>query len=151
MSLQPRVGSAGTPMQNQWPREPWPLHRVPTPLGAHCPNAHGAAGGPGSPGPSTECPLPLGLTVPVLVGQPVVLSVTMLEVQVPLPALLLAEVGQRIRAVLRVAELEIVGKARAGAAPIGWAGGESREAFQQGATRKRPALKSAACGICRDP
>lgn len=103
--------------------------------------------GPGSPGPSTECPLPLGLTVPVLVGQPVVLSVTMLEVQVPLPALLLAEVGQRVRAVLRVAELEIVGEARACAAPIGWAGGESREAFQWGATRKRPALKSATCGI----
>lgn len=47
----------------------------------------------------------------MLVGKPVVLGVTMLEVQVPLSALLLAEVGQGVRAVLGVAELEIVGKA----------------------------------------
>lgn len=68
---------------------------------------------------------PRGLTVPVLVGQPVVLGVTMLEVQVPLAALFLAEVGQRVRAVLGVAELEVVAKARAGTASVGRAGGES--------------------------
>ena len=125
VSPQPRVGSAGTPVQNQWPSEPCP--------------------------PPTECPLLPGLTIPVLVGQPVVLSVTMLEVQVPLPALLLTEVGQRIRAVLGAAELEIVGEARAGAAPIGWAGGESREAFQRGAARKRPARGEPPVGLAGIP
>lgn len=52
-----------------------------------------------------------GLTVPVLVRQPVVLGIAVLEVQVPLPALLFAEVGQRVGAVLGVAELDIVAKA----------------------------------------
>lgn len=47
----------------------------------------------------------------MLVGQPVVLGVAVLKVQVPLPALLLAEVSQGVRAVLGVAELEIVAKA----------------------------------------
>lgn len=44
----------------------------------------------------------------MLVGQPVVLGLAVLEVQIPLPALLLAEVGQAVRAVLGVAELEVV-------------------------------------------
>jgi hypothetical protein len=47
----------------------------------------------------------------VLVGQPVVLAIAVLEVQVPLFALLLAEIGQGVGAVLGVAELEVVGKA----------------------------------------
>lgn len=62
----------------------------------------------------------------MLVGQPVVLGVTVLEVQVPLAALLLTEVSQGVGAVLAAAELEVVGKARAGAAPVGRAGGESK-------------------------
>lgn len=61
----------------------------------------------------------------MLVGQPVVLGVTVLEVQVPLAALLLAEVSQGVRAVLGVAQLEVIAKARAGATPVGWAGKES--------------------------
>lgn len=40
-----------------------------------------------------------------------VLAITMLKVQVPLLALFLVEVGQGAWAVLRVAELEVVGKA----------------------------------------
>lgn len=52
-----------------------------------------------------------GLTISVLVGQPVVLAIAVLEVQVPLFALLLAEIGQGVGAVLGVAELEVVGKA----------------------------------------
>lgn len=47
----------------------------------------------------------------MLVRQPVVLGIAVLEVQVPLPALLFAEVGQRVGAVLGVAELDIVAKA----------------------------------------
>lgn len=54
-------------------------------------------------------------------GQPVVLGITVLKVQVPLAALLLPEVSQGVGAVLGVAELEVVGQARAGAAPVGWA------------------------------
>lgn len=59
-------------------------------------------------------------------GQPVVLGITMLEVQVPLPALFLTEVGQGVGTVLGVAELEIVAKTRTGAAAVGRAGGESK-------------------------
>lgn len=47
----------------------------------------------------------------MLMGQPVVLVIAVLEVQVPLPTLFLTEVSQGIRAVLGVAELEIVAKA----------------------------------------
>lgn len=44
----------------------------------------------------------------MLVRQPVVLGLAVLEVQVPLAALLLAEVRQAVGAVLGVAELEVV-------------------------------------------
>lgn len=54
-------------------------------------------------------------------GQPVVLGIAVLKVQVPLAALLLPEVSQGIGAVLGVAELEVIGQAGAGAAPVGWA------------------------------
>lgn len=66
------------------------------------------------------------LTIPVFMRQPVVLGVTVLKVQVPLPTLLLPEVSQGIGTVLGVAELEVIGQARAGAAPIGWTAGESK-------------------------
>lgn len=66
-----------------------------------------------------------GLTIAVLVWQPVVLAVPVLEVQVPLAALLLAEVSQRVGAVLGAAQLEVVGQARAAAAPVGRAEGRS--------------------------
>lgn len=55
-----------------------------------------------------------------------VLAITMLKIQVPLPTLLLSEVSQGIGTVLGVAELEVIGQARAGAAPIGWTAGESK-------------------------
>lgn len=79
----------------------------------------------------------------MLVGQPVVLGISVLKVQVPLAALLLTEVSQAVRAVLSVAELEIVAQTRAGTAPVGRAGRESKghaawchqeEASTQGAT-----------------
>lgn len=89
---------------------------------------------------------PCQLTIPVLVWQPVVLGVAMREVQVPLPALLLAEVGQGIWAVLRVAELEVVAEAGAGAAPVGRAGRGSK-GLQLGATRERPALEAPLVGF----
>lgn len=50
-----------------------------------------------------------GLTIPVFVGQPVVLAISVLKVQVPLPALLLTEVSQGVRAVLGAAELKVIG------------------------------------------
>lgn len=62
----------------------------------------------------------------MLMRQPVVLGITVLEVQVPLPTLLLPEVSQGVGTVLGVAELEVIGQARAGAAPVGWTAGESK-------------------------
>lgn len=71
-------------------------------------------------------PIPQGLTIPVLMGQPVVLGIPVLKVQVPLSTLLLPEVSQGIGTVLGVAELEVIGQARAGAAPVGWTAEESK-------------------------
>lgn len=58
--------------------------------------------------------------------QPVVLGVAVLIVQVPLPTLLFPEVSQGVGTVLGVAELEIIGQARAGTASVGWAAGENK-------------------------
>lgn len=55
-----------------------------------------------------------------------VLGIAVLKIQVPLSTLLLPEVSQGVGTVLGVAELEVIGQARAGAAPIGWAAGESK-------------------------
>lgn len=70
-----------------------------------------------SPSPAPRLSLSLALpsmrslTFPVLVGQPVVLGIAMLKVQVPLLALLLSEVSQAVRAALGVAELKVIAEA----------------------------------------
>lgn len=89
-----------------------------------CKTRHAPACPTWGPVPNPTSALPRKLTVPVFVGQPVVLAIAVLKVQVPLTALLLPEVSQGVRAVLGIAELEVVGQAGAGAAPVGWAARE---------------------------
>lgn len=59
------------------------------------------------------------LTIHVFIGQPVVFRVLVLKVWIPLPALLLSEVFKVLRAVLSVAQLELVAWPHTRAASIG--------------------------------
>jgi len=65
------------------------------------------------------------LTIDMFVGEPVVFCVLVLEVRIPLPTLLLSEIFQVLRAVLSVAQLELVARPHARAASVGRTAGRS--------------------------
>lgn len=67
------------------------------------------------------------LTINVFIGEPVVLHVLILKVRIPLPALLLSEVFKVLRAILSVAELELIAWPHARTASVGWTAEEGKQ------------------------
>lgn len=67
------------------------------------------------------------LTIDMFIGEPVVLRVLILKVRIPLPALLLSEVFKVLRAILSVAELELVAWPYARTASVGRTAEEGKQ------------------------